>query len=551
MATEAEIRQAFGLDAASDGLLFVKPADAVQSEQLRGQAHYIRRAFDRLRLDGIVCIDGVPTIYLKEFQRPVGRQKINELHRRFWNEGTGTLLLILDPEQLYVFSSMALPSMDEGDINSHAGLVERLDRVAKTLEYYKLITHVASGQYYRDNPQKFRPAETVDHYLLENLAVVGDHLRRDESPTDRKRVHAFLGRIIFTCYLIDRGIIELPKYPFIRKQGINSLLDLLATYEPARARTLLYKLFDQLRIDFNGSMFDTNLVEEQETITDGDIHTLIQFLRGDEIQSGQMSLGFWAYDFSVIPVETISALYEKFLEEEDASEKERQGAFYTPRHLAEMVVDEATSHLKTLIGMRCLDPACGSGIFLVIFFNRIAEEMRRRNPRSHSKTRFNDLLDVLETQICGVDTNVTACRIACFSLYIALLDQFDPRELDDLQAKSGKRLPKLLAYKYEKHQNASTIYEGNYFDSKLPIPDNFDIVVGNPPWVGRNQSADTEVNSWIASEDDNPFLANAPTAKIKRTAMFLPQKQIAHAFMWKTALSVNESGRICLLESIR
>lgn len=547
MATKAEIREAFGLESTADGFLYVDPDDALADPQLRGQAHYMRRAFDRLRLDAILCIDGVPTIYLKEYRRPVRREEANQLHQGFWNEGTGTLLIILDPECLYVFSSMSLPSDDDGEIASHQGLVEALEPVANALQHYNLITRIASGQYYRQHADKFRPDETVDRYLLNQLAAVGESLRRNDSVEERKRVHAFLGRIIFTCYLIDRGIIDLAKYPFIRKKKVKKLSDLFAAYEAEQAKGLLYQIFDNLRHDFNGSMFDEELDEEKRTISENDMRTLSRFLSGHEVKGRQKRLGFWAYDFSVIPVETVSAIYERFLEEEDASEKDRQGAFYTPKHLAEMVVNEATSGFDSLIDKRCLDPACGSGIFLVIFFNRIAEEILRRNPRSHSKTRFNELLKVLETQICGVDVNLTACRIACFSLYIALLDQFEPRELSGLEAKSGKRLPNLLAYKHKNHTNASTIYEGNYFDPRLPIRDDFDIVVGNPPWVGRNQTADPDIFEWTADERNNPFLESAPVAKAERTAIFLPQKQIAHAFMWKTALSTNENGHICLL----
>lgn len=550
MVTARGVRQDFGLGDSADGLLFVSPTDAASSDFIRGQSHYIRRAFDRLRVDGVLCIDGVPTVYLKKFERPVGRKEINELQRKLWNQGTATLLVVVDPAFVYVFSSMVLPSVDEvGNVDSHHALVEKLDRVANVLEECQLVTRVASGQYYREHAPKFQPSNTVDQHLLKNLGAVGDLLRHDESPNERKRVHAFLGRIIFACYLIDRGVIELQDYSFVRRKGVKTLLELLSVYDTARAKNVLYQLFDQLRIDFNGSMFETDLDEEKATISDDDIGILKRFLHGDQLDSKQSSLGFWAYDFSVLPVETISAIYEKFLEEEDAAEKDRHGAFYTPRHLAEMVVDEATSEFDTLIGKRCLDPACGSGIFLVILFNRIAEEIERQSPRAHKRTRVNELLDVLENQLCGVDVNKTACRIACFSLYIAFLDQFDPPTLIELQTRSDKLLPKLLAYKDSNYQNADmpVVYEGNFFDPSLPIRDDFDIIVGNPPWVGRNQTVDAEAERWIESEQHNPFLKDAPRAKAKRKAIFQPQKQIAHAFMWKAPLHANKRGHICLL----
>lgn len=214
-----------------------------------------------------------------------------------------------------------------------------------------------------------------------------------------------------------------------------------------------------------------------------------------------------------------------------------------------MVVDEATAGMATLIGKRCLDPACGSGIFLVILFNRIAEEIERRHPRSDAGARVSKLLAVLENQICGVDVNQTACRIACFSLYVAFLDQFDPPALLELRENSGKVLPKLLAYKDSNYQNTETpvIFEGNFFDPELPVGGEFDVIVGNPPWIGRKNSADTQVVKWTEDETANSFLKDAPRSKAKRKAIFLPQKQLAHAFMWKALLHVRDAAHICLL----
>lgn len=545
MATVAKIQKQFGLGDSSSGLIVVDPAEASSTPELSGQAHYIRRAFDRLDLDAVVCVDGVPTVLLASFGKPIARAKVNDLQRKFWNLGTGTLLVLLDPTAMFVFSGMMLPSNDDGEITEHEALVEKLDLVADTLDACQLVTRVATGRYYRDHSIKFKPANTVDQYLLSNLGHVGDLLRRDNSIDERKRVHALLGRIIFTSYLVDRGIVSLADYSFVRKRNIVSLLDLLTAYDA----DALYKVFEQLRHDFNGSMFETDLSAERASVTVDDISTLTSFLRGDEVRSGQGSLGFWAYDFASIPVETISAIYEKFLEEEDATRKGKDGAFYTPRHLAEMVVDEATAHLDSLSEVRCLDPACGSGIFLVVLFNRIAEEYRCKNPNVITRTRLNKLVDVLEHQICGVDVNLTACRIACFSLYIAYLDQFDSKTLKELQLQSDKILPNLLAYQNANYENTETpvVYEGNFFDPKLPIRDSFDVVVGNPPWVGRNQSADQSVVDWVKDAASNPFLEDAPRAQAKRMAIFLPQKQIAHAFMWKTPLHLSESGRVCLL----
>jgi len=538
----------FGLSREAEGMFFSTAQQAMANPHLNGQAHYMRRAFQEMKLDGILCIDGRPTVYLKDFRHPVTRRQVNDLHKKFWNQGTATLLVIQDPNRVLILSGMVEPSDEDGEVEDHEALIEKLDRVAETLEQHQLVERLASGHYYRTHADLFNAEGAVDRHLLKDLGIVSNLLCHRDTPDERKRVHGLLGRIIFTCYLIDREIIFLQDYPFIRRRRIKKLVDLLRDYPPGQAQRLLYKLFERLRTDFNGSMFDDDLDGEQQSVSDDDIDTLSRFLAGEEPDREQRTLGFWAYDFSVIPVETISAIYEKFLEEEDAEDKEAKGAFYTPKHLAEMVVDEAVDSFDTLLDKRYLDPACGSGVFLVILFNRLAEEWQRRNPKAQVRTKARELLDILKERLCGVDVNATACRIACFSLYIAFLDQFDSLTLREFQKKTKRFLPKLLAYRNDNYRNTETpaIWEGNFFDPKLPIADDFDVVLGNPPWVGRNQPSDKQIDEWVFGKC-NPYLEDAPRARTKRTAIFLPQRQVAHAFMWKAPLHLREDGRASFL----
>ena len=97
---------------------------------------------------------------------------------------------------------------------------------------------------------------------------------------------------------------------------------------------------------------------------------LSDFLSGRiSLGSGQLSL-FSMYDFNIIPVELISNIYEILLGKEA---RDKDNAFYTPNYLAEYVLDKTT--LKSLLQnkhYKILDPACGSGVFLVNSFRRIS-----------------------------------------------------------------------------------------------------------------------------------------------------------------------------------
>ena len=146
------------------------------------------------------------------------------------------------------------------------------------------------------------------------------------------------------------------------------------------AKDLLYnKLFKSLGADFNGDLFSGDLATEADVIAATHIDLLEAFFRGTK--DGQTS--FWPYNFGVIPIETISAIYERFLKQSD----KKKGAFYTPRFLVEVVLDSALMRTSTMIGKRYLDPACGSGVFLVGLFNRMAEEWSQANPNANNDRR--------------------------------------------------------------------------------------------------------------------------------------------------------------------
>jgi len=504
-------------------------------------SHFMRRAWQQLHLNGILCIEGRPTVYFKEVQQIDSRTQ-RERYQKFWNQGLATLLVVKSPKEVQVFSSLAEPAKKDSVIEEENRLVEILDSTAKMLN---LVRRVQSGQIYRDHPESFKPDKVVDKFLLKNLRNARD-LLVNHKKLEYKITHTLLGRIIFTCYLIERKIIDEKQFTKAGAKGVTNLHEFFNKYNGDKAKDILYKLFTVLKTHFNGSVFDATLEDERPKIAPGHIKILKRFLNGEDLEQKQPTFDFWAYDFHVIPVETISSIYEEFLAAEDKDEQGKSGAYYTPKHLAEMVVDTTTDKWD-LLGKKILDPACGSGIFLVILFNRIAEQWRRKNPGVYNITRTKALLEIISKQLCGVDVNETACRIACFSLYLAFLDQLRPRDIHELEQKRGKVLDNFLALKKDNYANTETpvIFEGNFFED-VPVGKDFDLVIGNPPWVSRGKVSDTKALEWCLS-DDNPYLKDSPRSKANRTQYFLPAKQIAHAFMWKAPVHLKPNARACLV----
>ncbi len=166
-------------------------------------SHLMRRAWETMHLNGILCVDGRPTVYFKEVKR-IDSLRQRERYQKFWNQGLATLLVIKSPDNVQVFSSLAEPAKEDSDVEDKHRLVEILDSTAKMLNF---VRRVQSGQIYRDHPKSFKPDKAVDKFLLKNLGNARD-LLVGHKKLKYKIAHTLLGRIIFTCYLIEREIID-------------------------------------------------------------------------------------------------------------------------------------------------------------------------------------------------------------------------------------------------------------------------------------------------------------------------------------------------------
>ncbi len=151
--------------------------------------------------------------------------------------------------------------------------------------------------------------------------------------------------------------------------------------------------------------------------------------------------------------------------------------------------------LATLPPPRIIDPACGSGIFLVESFRRI---VRYRVARQGRRLRFDELQRILREQLRGIDINPEAIRVAAFSLYLALLHYLEPPDIRE-QIERGNRLPYLVvdnerldSLDDKKPASFNILLAANAFntaivESRSHLKERFssscaEIVVGNPPW---------------------------------------------------------------------
>jgi len=500
-------------------------------------AHAVRRAWETLDLAGVLYVDRSPAAYFKQvdsFTDDMAR----DWQRVLWNHAVCPILVIGTPSEVRVYSGQALPAKPNEPPDAQDRLVTILNRTRQMLEIRQLVQAIESGRLQDEKRESFDRKHSVNEYLLRNLKAVRSHLTGGKHGLKLPQIHRLLTRILFTCYLIEREIIKGDHYEhdedLCRLSPTHSLGAVLRGKRPTRVKEVLCCLFGSIQSRFNGSLFDPGVVSETRSLKARHLEILQRFLRGDDLEDRQLTLDFWAYDFRVMPIEIISAIYEDFIEAEGPGARRRTGAYYTPPHVAEMVLDIATEDdHKPLLEKRVLDPACGSGVFLVSAFNRMAEEWRSKNPNRQYNTRARELINVLENQIFGLDVSETACRITCFSLYLALLDQLRPPDIQHLE-EQGHRLPLLLLPKGESPppEQPRTIVCGNFFDPKLNLPETwFDLVVGNPPWVSRAKSGDAAFRDWIRAHPQLP----------------VPQQQIAHGFMWEAPKYLSPKGKACLI----
>ena len=82
----------------------------------------------------------------------------------------------------------------------------------------------------------------------------------------------------------------------------------------------------------------------------------------------QRSFKFWRYDFSVIPIELISSIYERFIYATDPQKAMQAGTHYTPVGLVDFVLSQVFDNglfgKELPVQAKVLDLSCGSGVFL-------------------------------------------------------------------------------------------------------------------------------------------------------------------------------------------
>lgn len=434
-----------------------------------------------------------PIALVCEFRHAIPMDTLRQLHILAWNFSRTPLLITLEPNRIRAFSCCERP---EQELSNKPTLQAEITEAEYRAENNQALTdkaieslhwlNLSCGAFQRQYPERFNRRYAADNTLLENLNVVREKLLEDNDLTE-DLVHDLLARLIFIQFLFQRcdsngtpalnarHLNKLHQEGVLKRQH-ESLGDILDHHGDT------YALFRYLNDRFNGDLFpgksDSEEQREKEwkremrTVRKKHLDLLRSFVTGEmKINSGQMAL--WPlYSFDTIPLEFISSIYEAFV-------TKRKGTVYTPVHLVDFILDGVLPWEGKEWDLKILDPACGSGIFLVRAYQRLAHRWKNANPGESIDTPV--LRQLLERNLTGVDIDPHAVRVASFSLYLAMCDELDPRHYWQ-----RIRFPIL---------RGKSLISADFFSEKTPgirteqDAESYDLVIGNPPW-GKNQIKD-------------------------------------------------------------
>ena len=491
----------------------------------RDFGHVFRKAQEECNLHGAYVLSGatfeksrgiVPAVFVCQAN---SEQEAREIHRKVWNQNAVPFLLVISTGWVRLYPGFQY----ERDVTEHplAGALRVLHDFHNVTSQLGPIhaSAIDNGDVWRDLGTTVTPDRRVDWQLLDNLNALDRWLEQD-GVTDRRLAHAMIGKFVYLQYLRQRDILS-----DNRLTGWEIDPDLVFGHN-AEMTTFL-ELVRHVDEWLNGSVFP---LSQQKILEFGAerLRKVAAVFYGADALSGQLPL-FDIYDFSFIPIETLSVIYEQFLHAiinpSGASEGQTRGAYYTPVPLVNYMLDRLDARQPLKPGMRVLDASCGSGAFLVQCYRKLAERRRQELGR---RLRPAELGALLRNHIFGVDVDEDACQIAELSLVLTLLDYIDPPDLTE----TNWQLPAL------RDQN---IFCANAFNDdetwfKTARKHPFQWIVGNPPWK--------ELKPQELTADDKPaweWMIN------HKTEYPVGGNQLAEAFAWRSSQVMDEHAVSALL----
>jgi hypothetical protein len=351
--------------------------------------------------------------------------------------------------------------------------------------------------------------------LARNIALRNPSLSVDEM---NYAVQSTIDRIIFLRICEDRGIEEYGR------------LLCLTNGSSIYART--QELYHQAEQKYNSGIFDfqADALTASLSIDDKVLKLLL----------GELYYPESPYEFSVLPAVILGQVYEQFLGkvirlteghrakvEEKQEVKKAGGVYYTPSYIVDYIVKQTVGRLaegktpRQIASFRVLDPACGSGSFLLGAYQYLLDchlrwyeaNDREKHARGKRPTVYQgpagvwrlttaEKKRILLNNIYGVDIDRQAVEVTKLSLLLKVLEDesdetltqqmslFQERALPNLDSniKCGNSLIGPECFSGQLLPNTDELRRINPFDWAREFPQaiaagGFDCIIGNPPYI--------------------------------------------------------------------
>ena len=503
-------------------------AEVVHEEQLRvdytfriGGARKLFLQIERPSVD--IVTDGVPAYQLRRFA---------------WSAGL-PLSILTNFEHLAVYDARIRPHKDDRAsvarvlLLAYGEYTERWEEMAGLLSR-EAILHGSLDRFAASAKRKRGRAPFGDAFLTdieEWRKLLADSIARHDRELDQREVNGAvqvaLDRIVFLRIAEDRGIEPYGRLRDAAKEaGIHGRLGQLSWHVDEKYSSgLFHSQGEQPRGPEAPDRLTSRLMVEDEPLR--------RIL-------GELYYPESPYELSVVPVEILGQVYERFLGKQikltargaDVEEKplvrKAGGVFYTPAHIVDFIVANTLAPLLMdkkpgprggASRVRVLDPACGSGSFLIAAYqflldwhrDRYIEEGPGRHPRELRQAAggawvltIDEKKRILVNGIFGVDIDEQAVEVTRLSLLLKVLEGESAQTLErQLELFRERALPDLSSNIRCGNSLVGTDWRGsaitriddetsfsvNPFDwraefrSIFEARGGFDVVVGNPPYV--------------------------------------------------------------------
>ena len=279
--------------------------------------------------------------------------------------------------------------------------------------------------------------------------------------TDEKLVDLFatetanliLARILLLRFFEDHGFFGEMRY--VCNGGVQAFQQMRDYFHSSYTRLLEQAYRDASLLyaaTFDATELDWVLGSEYEPLSRAIEWVLFQFSR---------------YDFTTVRGDILSGIYDRFL---DRAKRKQLGEFYTPPSVARYIIRRVGIDRNS----RILDPACGSGTFLVEAFRELVGQDLDRGA-----AEYDDVVAVLE-RLAGNDLNTFSGVLTHIQLLwqiLSLKRDIEQRGFPDIRVTSKVN---------------SLVFPDQFARlerfGEIDVPE-YTAVIGNPPYVRAERSS--------------------------------------------------------------